>query len=63
MLTFVVRRLLLAIPTVIAVTALLFLSVTTLLGSPASMMLGENATPEAIAYVPGLIMPRKSQSR
>jgi len=49
MLTFVVRRLLLAIPTVIAVTALLFLSVTTLLGSPASMMLGENATPEAIA--------------
>jgi peptide/nickel transport system permease protein len=49
MLSFVVWRLLLAIPTVIAVTALLFFSVTTLLGSPASMMLGENATPEAIA--------------
>lgn len=49
MLSFVIRRLLLAIPTIAAVTALLFFSVTTLLGSPASMMLGENATPEAIA--------------
>jgi peptide/nickel transport system permease protein len=49
MLNFIIRRLLLAIPTVLAITALLFFSVTTLLGSPASMMLGENATPDAIA--------------
>ena len=33
----------------LALTALLFFSVTTLLGSPATMMLGEDATPEAIA--------------
>ena len=49
MLSFIIRRLLLAIPTILAITALLFFSVTTLLGSPATMMLGENATPEAIA--------------
>jgi peptide/nickel transport system permease protein len=49
MLSFLIRRLLIAIPTVLAITALLFFSVTSLLGSPATMMLGENATPEAIA--------------
>jgi peptide/nickel transport system permease protein len=49
MLGFIIQRVLLAIPTVFAVTALLFFSITTLLGSPATMMLGENATPEAIA--------------
>src|SRR6516164_10442116 len=49
MLGFIIHRLLLAIPTVFAVTALLFFSVTSLLGSPATMMLGENATPEAVA--------------
>src|SRR5262249_22608693 len=49
MLGFIIHRLLLAIPTVFAVTALLFFSVTTLLGSPATMMLGENATPQAVA--------------
>src|SRR5690349_18164354 len=49
MLSFLVRRLLISIPTVLAITALLFFSVTSLLGSPATMMLGENATPEAIA--------------
>jgi peptide/nickel transport system permease protein len=49
MLSFIIRRLLLAIPTILAITALLFFSVTVLLGSPATMMLGENATPEAIA--------------
>src|SRR5215475_3048575 len=49
MLGFIIHRLLLAIPTVFAVTALLFFSVTTLLGSPAIMMLGENATPQAVA--------------
>lgn len=49
MLSFIIRRLLLGIPTILAITALLFFSVVTLLGSPATMMLGENATPEAIA--------------
>lgn len=48
MLSFIIRRLLLGIPTILAITALLFFSVVTLLGSPATMMLGENATPEAI---------------
>jgi len=49
MLTVTVRRLLLAIPTLVALTALLFFSVTKILGSPASMMLGEDASPSAIA--------------
>jgi peptide/nickel transport system permease protein len=49
MLTVVVRRLLLAIPTMVALTALLFFSLTSLLGSPAAMMLGQDASPEAIA--------------
>jgi peptide/nickel transport system permease protein len=49
MLSFIIHRLLLAIPTIFAVTALLFFSVTGLLGSPATMMLGENATPGAVA--------------
>ena len=34
MLTVIVRRLLLAIPTLLALTALLFFSVTTMLGTP-----------------------------
>ena len=49
MLTVVVRRLLLAIPTMIALTALLFFSLTALLGSPAAMMLGQDASPDAVA--------------
>lgn len=49
MLTVIVRRLLLAIPTMIALTALLFFSLTALLGSPAAMMLGQDASPEAVA--------------
>ena len=49
MLAHIIRRLLLAIPTLIALTALLFFSVTTILGTPASMMLGEDANPKAIA--------------
>jgi peptide/nickel transport system permease protein len=44
----VARRLLLAIPTMIALTFLLFVSVSTLLGSPAEMMLGQDASPDAI---------------
>jgi len=49
MLSVIARRLLLAIPTLLALTALLFFSVTTILGSPATMMLGEDASPAAIA--------------
>src|SRR3954452_7179992 len=49
MLTVIVRRFLLAIPTMIALTALLFFSLTALLGSPAALMLGEDASPDAIA--------------
>ena len=49
MLTVVVRRLLLAIPTMIALTALLFFSLTALLGSPAALMLGQDASPDAVA--------------
>jgi len=48
MLTVIVRRFLLAIPTMIALTALLFFSLTALLGSPAALMLGQDASPEAI---------------
>src|SRR3989475_3140841 len=51
MLTVIVRRLLLAIPTMIALTALLFFSLTALLGSPAAMMLGQDASPDAIAAI------------
>jgi peptide/nickel transport system permease protein len=48
-LTHIARRLLLAIPTLLALTALLFFSITKLLGTPATMMLGEDASPAAIA--------------
>lgn len=49
MLTLVVRRLLLAAPNVILISALLFFSVSGFLGSPAGLMLGQDASPEAIA--------------
>ena len=48
MLNFVIRRLLLAIPTVLAITAPLFFSSQRCWAAPPPMMLGENATPEAI---------------
>ena len=50
MLTVIVRRLVLAIPTMIALTALLFFSLTALLGSPAALMLGQDASPDAIVF-------------
>ncbi len=49
MLTVIVRRLLLAVPTLFALTALLFFGITSILGTPATMMLGEEANPKAIA--------------
>ena len=49
MLTLVARRLLLALPNLILISALLFFSVSGLLGDPAGMMLGQDASPAAIA--------------
>lgn len=49
MLPFIVRRILLIIPNVVLLTALLFWGVSSFLGSPADMMLGEDADMEAIA--------------
>lgn len=49
MLRALLLRLVSAVPTILALTALLFFSVTLLLGSPASMMLGQDASPQAIA--------------
>lgn len=49
MLTYIIRRVLLIIPNIILLTVLLFWGVSALLGSPAGMMLGEDASPAAIA--------------
>lgn len=51
MLRFVVRRLLLLIPILFGLSVLVFLWVRALPGSPASALLGERATPEAVARV------------
>lgn len=51
MLRLVAQRLFYAIPTVFLLTALLFFSVTFILGSPASMMLGQDASSQAIAEI------------
>ena len=49
MLKLIAIRIAMMVPTVAAISALLFFSVTALLGSPATMMLGEDASPQAIA--------------
>ena len=49
MLRLIARRVLLMLLTAVAVSALLFFAVTRLLGSPAEMMLGQDASPSAIA--------------
>ena len=51
MLRFVVRRLLLLIPILLGVSILVFLWIRALPGSPATALLGERATPEAIAAI------------
>lgn len=48
MLTMIVRRTLLVVPNIFLLTLMLFASVTVILGSPAAMMLGEEASPAAI---------------
>jgi hypothetical protein len=49
MLRLIARRVLLMLATAIVVSELLFFTVTQLLGSPAEMMLGQDASPRAIA--------------
>jgi peptide/nickel transport system permease protein len=49
MLALVLSRIAVMIPNVIVLTFLLFASVTSLLGSPAAIMLGEDASPQSIA--------------
>ena len=51
MLRFVVRRLLLLIPILIGLSILVFLWIRALPGSPATTLLGERATPEAVAAI------------
>lgn len=51
MITHIVRRLLLMIPNVFLLTFLLFASVAAFLGSPAAMMLGQDASPAAIQEI------------
>jgi peptide/nickel transport system permease protein len=51
MLRFVVRRLLLLVPILIGLSLLLFLWIRALPGSPATALLGERATPAAVAAV------------
>jgi peptide/nickel transport system permease protein len=49
MLGLIVRRVVLMLLTAIVVSALLFFTMTQLLGSPAEMMLGQDASPQAVA--------------
>src|SRR5437667_282748 len=51
MLRFVVRRLLLLIPILLGVSILVFLWIRALPGSPAESLLGEHATPQAVAQI------------
>jgi peptide/nickel transport system permease protein len=49
MLLIFLRRLVWAVPSALLITAILFFSVAGLLGNPAALMLGQDATPERIA--------------
>jgi peptide/nickel transport system permease protein len=51
MLKFVVRRLLLLIPILLGISVLVFMWIRALPGSPAEALLGEHATPQAIAQI------------
>ena len=51
MLRFVVRRLLLLIPILLGLSLLVFFWIRALPGDPATALLGERATPEAIAAI------------
>src|SRR5262249_60249550 len=49
MLRLIIRRAAMMVPTALLVSALLFFAVSGLLGSPAAMMLGQDASPQAVA--------------
>jgi peptide/nickel transport system permease protein len=49
MLGLIVRRVLLMLLIAVTISALLFFTVTQFLGSPAAMMLGQDASPQAVA--------------
>src|SRR5213079_1524604 len=51
MLRYVVRRLLLLVPILIGLSILVFAWIHALPGSPAESLLGEHATPEAVAQI------------
>src|SRR5260221_3017793 len=51
MLRFVVRRLLLLVPILLGLSILVFLWIRALPGSPAQALLGERATPAAVAQI------------
>ena len=51
MLRFVVRRLLLLVPILLGLSILVFIFIRALPGSPATALLGERATPEAVAQI------------
>src|SRR6476659_4125478 len=51
MLRFIVRRLLLLVPILIGLSILVFVWIRALPGSPAESLLGEHATPEAVAQI------------
>ena len=51
MLRFLVRRLLLLVPILLGVSILIFAWIRALPGSPAEALLGERATPEAVAQI------------
>src|SRR6476661_2593152 len=51
MLRFVVRRLLLLVPILVGVSILVFIWIRLLPGSPAEALLGERATPQAVAQI------------
>src|SRR6476660_9526422 len=51
MVKFIVRRLLLLIPILIGLSILVFLWIRALPGSPAESLLGEHATPQAVAQI------------
>jgi peptide/nickel transport system permease protein len=51
MLRFIVRRLLLLVPILLGVSILIFMGIRALPGNPATSLLGERATPEAVAQL------------
>jgi peptide/nickel transport system permease protein len=51
LIAFIVRRLAWAIPSILAMSAILYFSIASILGSPATFLLGLDATPAAVAQI------------